>query len=372
MSQVSNTTYVSSIENRYQRAKLNNVIKSISDYVDCSSPDVTTQDYGLLQYDGPIYDGLVIQGDKKPKKANTPVIVSNTYLGNIDINGSLKISNSTLNNSAITTSVSYLNLTYSAQQISSSCSSCFWCDNAQVKCCVTCCNCCDSEGEYIERTTCCTWCWCQHERCVFENAYYGSSAIEFDANLYTQCGSIWTSYDTMTGRLPITCGIDNNYHQYDLITFDESHFDVYDMNRYYFCNNKLYYCGEYEIAGYACISGNSGFYGGWSDGTVTVSATCVGPFMCGFDTSTGKMQWNCNPSNFSMGNYTGGIMASSDTGDGDYISGWYFDAVTSGTFSPNLKRDRLMVCANTCKCCTVCVVSKLRKIDNIHIYERYL
>ena len=48
------TTYVSSIENRYSRAKLNNDIHSLDDFVSFTTNDKTEQEYGTIDYCGPL------------------------------------------------------------------------------------------------------------------------------------------------------------------------------------------------------------------------------------------------------------------------------------------------------------------------------
>ncbi len=87
-------SYVSSEEDKMKQAKLNNVITSLRDYVSCTTPDSTLQDFGTLEYEGTIRLGQVICGSRKPRAANVPIISdNNVFLGYLDENGNLTVSN---------------------------------------------------------------------------------------------------------------------------------------------------------------------------------------------------------------------------------------------------------------------------------------
>ena len=88
------TTYVCSVENRYSRAKLNNVIHSLDDFVSCTTNDKTEQEYGTIDYCGPIAIGQVIHGNKRPRRKNVPVVTtSNVFLGYLNENGDIAVEN---------------------------------------------------------------------------------------------------------------------------------------------------------------------------------------------------------------------------------------------------------------------------------------
>ena len=84
--------YVSSIDNKLKQSKLNNVILSLDCLVSCSTNDKTEQNYGVIEYSGPISPGQVIKGSKKPMKSGTPVIADNIFLGVINNDGDLTVS----------------------------------------------------------------------------------------------------------------------------------------------------------------------------------------------------------------------------------------------------------------------------------------
>ncbi len=88
------TSFVSSEKNKYQQVKLNNVIQSLSDFVNCTTNDCTKQEYGEINYFGPISIGQIICGNKKPRKQNVPVITTNNiFLGYLDPNGTITVKN---------------------------------------------------------------------------------------------------------------------------------------------------------------------------------------------------------------------------------------------------------------------------------------
>jgi len=87
-------SYVSSEKNKVSQAKLNNVITSLKDFVSCTTNDKTEQDYGVIEYNGAICLGQKIQGTKKPRTQNVPIISNNNvFLGYLDASGTLTVSN---------------------------------------------------------------------------------------------------------------------------------------------------------------------------------------------------------------------------------------------------------------------------------------
>lgn len=376
--QVSNTTYVSSIENKYKRAKLNNVIKSLSDYIDCSSPDETNQDYGLLKYNGPIYKDLVIHGNKRPKKTNTPVIVSNTFLGTIDINGDLKITNTCANNSIVSVCDIYEAPQYSAAPVSG-CSSAYWCDATVVTCCITCCQCYDADGPYIERVSCCTWRTPVHERCVFNNAYKTVAALDGD---YGYLANKYIDFDNNTYFYDTTCslGAEPNWKGYSIDRSYGARGSYYAGSLdygYYWSNGCLCYRVVYSMnSTEQDLAKNVSC---WVDDSTNRSgigtyAGYDGPFMTGIDVDTGKMKWDKLPSNVSVT-----VNPSSNMYYCSYFcvagndKSCYHTYLTTGAYSASkVRANQLMVCMNTYRCCTLCVVSKLRNIECLCIHERYL
>lgn len=89
----SQVTYVSSVEDRCKRSKLNNVIQSLHCYISNSTPDVACQDFGLIDYCGPICKGQLIKGNQPAKRAGTPVTAMGVYLGDINKDGILQVTN---------------------------------------------------------------------------------------------------------------------------------------------------------------------------------------------------------------------------------------------------------------------------------------
>lgn len=86
--------HVSSIDDRVKRQKLNNVLDSLNDLVDYSTNDKTKQDYGQIQYCGNLVLGQEIQGTKKPRRQDVPIVTtSNAYVGMMQPNGSVMVEN---------------------------------------------------------------------------------------------------------------------------------------------------------------------------------------------------------------------------------------------------------------------------------------
>lgn len=91
---MNSVSYVSSEADKMKQSKLNNVITSLKDYVSCTTPDSTIQDFGTLEYEGTICLGQVIKGNKKPRATNVPIISdNNVFLGYMNENGNLTVSN---------------------------------------------------------------------------------------------------------------------------------------------------------------------------------------------------------------------------------------------------------------------------------------
>ena len=86
--------HVSSIEDRIKKQKLNNVLDSLNDLIDCSYNSKTCQDYGQLCYEGSLTLGQTIEGTKQPQRQNVPIVTtSNVYIGDISSNGSMIVKN---------------------------------------------------------------------------------------------------------------------------------------------------------------------------------------------------------------------------------------------------------------------------------------
>lgn len=129
------TTYVSSERNDIKQSKLNNVIKSLSDFVSCTTNDCTVQDYGEINYDGEITIGQVIKGTKRPRRANVPVISqNNVFLGYLDGAGNLTVRNNlqTLN----TASEGHSSMTYLKSIMNTTTTEVDTCTNIRCSCCV--------------------------------------------------------------------------------------------------------------------------------------------------------------------------------------------------------------------------------------------
>lgn len=115
-----NQTFLSSEDNITKRAKMNNVIESLSNFVSCTTNDVTKQNYNTLEYCGEIYCGQKIKGSGIPSTTNTPIIYNGVYLGTIDSNGVLEVTNTKNTNTTITSTHSFT-MSASSKGISASC-----------------------------------------------------------------------------------------------------------------------------------------------------------------------------------------------------------------------------------------------------------
>lgn len=410
-------TYVSSENNREKRSQINNVIQSLHCYINNSTPDKTEQEYGILSYTGKIKKGQVIQGNKRSsKKSGTPVIANGAYLGDIDQNGRLVIDNIVGGTSSITTRESYIDIQYCLVQDNTiaSCTSCYWKDAMYLDgVTVTCCECEDQDGTYMEITTCCTWKQPIHERCVFSNAYRGSTALESADSHYMETNS--TTIQSWKNLCAVWCS--DNYFCCNYVGWRAG--DPYDSyygtgyynlcsvaNAYKICQSSpdgpvcIYYCSDYKF------KENMEIY--WSDeygphtefpmplcNPVTYcSCAEIGPFLCGY--CDGKMVFDKLPgSDTSSVTYTDSVsrfFRNHDYGSGCSPAYFYdcwgnccyqicgckrtkrstcgcMDKVSS--YCPN-NNGKVMICQNSVWCCTLCVVTKQRPLECVSINERYI
>lgn len=239
-------TYVSSIKNQYKKAKLNNVIQSLNCFVSCTTPDVTQQDYGIICYCGKIAKGQYIKGNKPPKKADTPVIVSNVWLGTIDNNGNLLIENTYSSEASFVTTTQWLgNMSGCPISITmdpnapSGCSSYYRHDNNIV--CgpyVTCTQEEDDEGKYIsEVSTTCTW-TPYHEYCYIACAFPGQDELE-------NRSACWLLRYWFGDNIACCKGVGTSVCCCKW--FNEAY------GCYNWCSGRLYYCACYRGAVWFCV-----------------------------------------------------------------------------------------------------------------------
>ncbi|MBQ2173741.1 MAG: hypothetical protein II453_01325 [Alphaproteobacteria bacterium] len=178
--------YVSSIDNKLKQSKLNNVILSLDCLVSCSTNDKTEQNYGVIEYSGPISPGQVIKGSKKPMKSGTPVIADNIFLGVINNDGDLTVSNNCQTKSSWSVDSKYQDITYDFTWLGTV-SSCYQCT---LTSCNTCCSTTTLDGWEVT-CTCTTYCYNINEVCYFPTALmrsqYWQSPFSTD---------IWQSVDT--------------------------------------------------------------------------------------------------------------------------------------------------------------------------------
>ena len=189
----SQVTYVSSVENRYKRSKLNNVIQSLHCFVSNTTPDVAEQDFGIIDYCGPICKGQLIKGNQPAKKAGTPITAMGVYLGDINKDGVLQVTNtqsltwSQSVNTTVTTTCGWcdIHLVFDPSGSGSSC----YCvtDNGQstyYTCERSCCICPGYEGAssicYVCIKEVWTCCYTKNylDCCVFCDVYRGNPYIE--------------------------------------------------------------------------------------------------------------------------------------------------------------------------------------------------
>lgn len=390
-------TYVSSEKDRVKQSQLNNVIQSLNCFVSCTTPDTTQQDYGEICYTGPIKKGQIIKGNKKPKKAGTPVIANGAWLGNIDRNGQLIITNNCNTTSSISITEGYVDIQYQAIQDCSNPGSSCYCRGCMslVGCCVTCTPGEDEDGPYVCVVSCCTWTQPVAEKCVFASAFRNIPDFENSCRYTIRNKTISSScphdmcyyYFAYCNPLnaigePVSC---LPYHDLgDTFGIRGSYYANCGQLGYVFCDSQLFY--------EACYSFDSieemWWYCGYpdSDTAICQDSTCrsnigcycssVGPFLSGFDAETGKMQWECNPSTFTMSVSPVSNMCYTSYLCYAYGSCHCFPYCTylsnTTACSTCVVNKYLVVCATSCYCCTLCVSSKLRAIDCVSIHERYI
>lgn len=213
----SNVTYVSSIDNREKRSKLNNVIESLNKFVTCTTPDVTCQNYGTLSYCGPICVGQFIQGDKKAMKAGTPVTAMGVYLGKVNNDGLLKIENIENVTFSECTCPATITVTrnFTFDPSAAGGQSSYFSDSGWV-CCMTHTtdSCTDSCGVcHVVDVWTCTYTREITDFCAYDNAYPGNSKLESGCNLaepgyvcnYDYSGRIAWSAKCDSGSTHCTC-----------------------------------------------------------------------------------------------------------------------------------------------------------------------
>lgn len=168
-----NQTYLSSENNLTKKAKMNNVLQSLSYMVSCTTNDTTAQDYHTLCYCGDVYVGQKIQGDGCASLSGTPVIYQDTFIGTIDQNGVLTVENLDKNQNTTTVSLGW-SATYTTTSYCCShpynyaCSAfvynCCTCNNCTCTVCTECgttsCGC-----PYTKSTT--TVCWENNIEVIF-------------------------------------------------------------------------------------------------------------------------------------------------------------------------------------------------------------
>lgn len=311
-------TYISSIENSFKKAKLNNVIGSLNCFVTCSTPDVTEQDYGYICYCGCIYEGQYIQGNKKPQRAGTPVIVNNTWLGTIDNNGYLKIENTCSSEASFVTSTGWkdISITFDPNAADGGVSR-YYCDTPVVTRNVTCTECCDDRGKYISEVTTTVCCTHYHDCCYFCDVFPAISDLE-------NC-DCWDKFKYVAGcdcTYPGTCTwlwnfvnapnkpLQDNTNYYSL-----AHNLTEAYTCYIWCDGATYYCIHYRACACACtltfvcackcwyrlcvgVDALLGPYnaGCWSDGHLTVNrlATTGGTINVSYCSYRSTCGWCCS------------------------------------------------------------------------------
>lgn len=313
----SQVTYVSSIPNRFKKAKLNNVIQSLNCFVSCSCPDVTEQDYGYICYCGCVYDGQYIKGNKKPQKSGTPVIVNNTWLGTIDNNGYLKVENTCSSEASFVTSTGWkdISITFDPNAADGG-RSVYGHDAPVVTRSVTCTECCDERGKYISEVTTTLCCIHYHECCYFCDVFPGIDDLENRACWWSFipgtcnvacCAWLWNWVDAPNKpsdvaqcAVTLYCSLCHNLTE------------AYTC--YIWCSGATYYCVHYKACACACRIVTLGDYcyyklcvdvnallgpynaGCWEDGHLTVTSlattgTSVDVCYCSYSSSDG---WDCD------------------------------------------------------------------------------
>lgn len=387
-------TYVSSEQDRVKKSQLNNVIQSLNCFVSCTTPDKTEQEYGVLSYTGTIKKGQVLCGNRKPKKAGTPVIAGGAWLGNIDRNGRLTITNTCSSTSTISVTEGYCCITYNAiQDCTSPGSSRYWCDATYLEgSCITCTPGEDEQGTYVCVVSCCTWVTPVHEKCVFSCAFRNvplfESSDRFGIRNKMLCKTNVCCFDirmchplnslaTCVCDLPWYVGIGVGSHAVRGGYYPNGGSTGYRFDGENLCYDLTYTFNSRE----EMICSENGSYGPFhsQDTTERDNAGCytgsVGPFLCGFDGTTGKMKWNLNPSTFSMSISPTSNMCYSSflcfICSTEHKMCYYTYLSNTGACSTCKVNKALIVCANSRKYCTLCVSTKLRPIECVSIHERY-
>lgn len=177
------TNFVSSVCDSTKCARLNNVIQSLACFVSCTTPDKTVQDYGIIEYSGPINVGTVITGTRVPRKTGTPIIVSDTYLGTIDESGRLIVKNDTSVRTSWSTESKFTDISYVLYNCTNDSSRYYNCNQISTVSNTTC----STYDGWDVCTTCTTECYSISERCAWGRAY--------EANEYEEGTQItWNSY----------------------------------------------------------------------------------------------------------------------------------------------------------------------------------
>lgn len=162
-----NQKFVSSVKDKYARAKLNNVIDSLSCFVSNTTNDKTKQDYGTINYCGVLELGMKIKGDKIP--ASPGVVVTGTLsdgtpivVGTINQNGELVVEDTIAyrTTQSIQSGISSINMSVSI----GAGNNCYNCYTATKNC-----ECCSSNSGVADGWNYTTYCTCI--QCTYMNCY---------------------------------------------------------------------------------------------------------------------------------------------------------------------------------------------------------
>lgn len=178
-----NVTYVSSISDRLAKSKMNNVIESLKNFVTCTTNEYTHQDYGVIDYCGPICVGQIIPGNKRSCKAGTPVTAMGIYIGDIDQDGNLKVVNTSSTSYSEVISPAYIYPDQSTGVVlcanAAGYTSCFcrgpetFTETVRYNCWM------DGDGVFhIDEEWTCIWQKETLDRCVYDNAWPGLPDFE--------------------------------------------------------------------------------------------------------------------------------------------------------------------------------------------------
>lgn len=257
-------TYVSSVKNTYKKAKLNNVIQSLNCFVSCTTPDVTEQDYGVICYCGKVAKGQYIKGNRPPRKAGTPVIVSNIWLGTIDNNGNLYVENASSSEASFVTTEQWRDIQMTFNP-SATGSSYYYCDSPRrYGPHITCACCHDDRGDYmLEVSTTCT-CTTYHEKCFYAQAFPGLAVMEEGDN-YCRWRAFGGTHSEWYG----------NSHEGAITAATTQYIwcnGALYYNIYYRAYNHVWYDDDYEECYEYCVGQTYGPYlHGWCNGHLCIS-----------------------------------------------------------------------------------------------------